>query len=812
MIHLLKNKAGALVVFPAFAGLLLVCLSASAVNPCFPVSSPAVPGTRIQTLVTADFYREDRISLAALLKDEPSLQILRSDGAGSFQLAETIAVPGSALALAAADLNADGWIDLIVTNPSDRSLLLLLRSSEGVCSSNLLPNLSLAPHLLVTGDFNQDQNLDLVMADSSTNRLQVLWGNGVGGFSNVQQFELDSSPSRLIPGDFNGDHQLDLVTLSTDGLHLTVLMSDNTAPLARQRREGIACRPGLAAAADFNRDEKLDLALVSSEGAIVWIMRGNGDGSFRSPLFHALEEAPVAMAVSDLNEDTLPDIALLASSTNSSASPASLLAANLDADALPDLISADGNTEGAFIHLNSPQARHIEISTLTNLVAGTRVATWLIPVDAWGHGIVDFEGTLRLTASDPESTFNTDIALTASDRGVRALSGYFYQPGTHSLEGTDRAHSGGSGSLSGIAVTEGIRFTLFPTNQAVAVGDTAMFQAGVSSPAPVHYQWWQVVSTNLVRNGGFERPVSATNDLPAFWGVAALGGSVVGRDRVNRTEGDYACRLIVDSAGSYGGVAQNILVPGKSHLVRFQARREWASAGLQAYSSYSVPLRQPLSPTWRSYTFYREATNRYFELGRLVHESHNGLMCIDDVQVYQLELLPQANSEKFVFTPTLGGSRVTFVLTASNAMETAFSPLLTLSITRPPEVRLLAPLDWSFCEMAESLEIRADAADPDGTVHAVEFLVDGQIIGDSTTAPYAATWLNPTPGLHLVVAQGAGQSGSRVPLHACPRLCLRFAGSSASQVVPFAQSSWTRHFAHRLHWTTSHHFLLHESS
>jgi hypothetical protein len=70
-----------------------------------------------------------------------------------------------------------------------------------------------------------------------------------------------------------------------------------------------------------------------------------------------------------------------------------------------------------------------------------------------------------------------------------------------------------------------------------------------------------------------------------------------------------------------------------------------------------------------------------------------------------------------------------------------------------PTVQLAAPFDGATYQMPTNVTLLASASDSDGIVQRVEFLADGQKIGQGLAAPFSYVWTNLTPGTHSLVAR-----------------------------------------------------------
>lgn len=71
----------------------------------------------------------------------------------------------------------------------------------------------------------------------------------------------------------------------------------------------------------------------------------------------------------------------------------------------------------------------------------------------------------------------------------------------------------------------------------------------------------------------------------------------------------------------------------------------------------------------------------------------------------------------------------------------------------PPGIILTRPVHDSTMSMPAAVLFEATATDADGTVALVEFLVDGQKVGEDSSAPYAFSWSPPAAGNYAISAR-----------------------------------------------------------
>ncbi|MBL8211574.1 MAG: VCBS repeat-containing protein [Bryobacterales bacterium] len=201
------------------------------------------------------------------------------------------------------DANGDGWPDILSAGDAFGSTLaLFVGLGEGRFAEARLFAVSGGPTAIGLEDVNADGWADLVAATSRAGAVSVFAGVGEGVFG-AEQSVLRGSGSVVHAADFDGDGLTDIVTSSLM-LQLRKGRRDGTfeAPVALARRSGSGFPAWDLAVADFDQDGRLDLV----SGSMVLLNRGNGEFAL-SRLEAGLE--PVYLVAGDWNGDRKPDLA-----------------------------------------------------------------------------------------------------------------------------------------------------------------------------------------------------------------------------------------------------------------------------------------------------------------------------------------------------------------------------------------------------------------------------------------------------------------------------------------------------------------------
>ena len=267
------------------------------------VPSPAGVGA-------ADFNGDGRLDLVTVENNGSVVDILPGKGNGTFGTPTTLTASGGCTSLVVGDFNGDSKKDVAVGCAS--GITVFLSNGDGTFQSGKISNAT-ASLPIAAADVNGDTRLDLLVPGGSQNPvIAVLLGNGDGTFQAARNTPAQPDPLSVAAGDINKDGKLDLAVGNGNFAGVTTLIGNGDGTFQVGGGPAIDA-PEIVSVAegDFNGDGIADFAGVGpfTNGIVDYM--GNGTSLLTGPVYYATSVAPTAMTIVDLNGDKKLDLVVV---------------------------------------------------------------------------------------------------------------------------------------------------------------------------------------------------------------------------------------------------------------------------------------------------------------------------------------------------------------------------------------------------------------------------------------------------------------------------------------------------------------------
>jgi len=194
---------------------------------------------------------------------------LYGDGAGSFAIGESAFVGVEPRCGASADLNGDGFNDVVVADTYGRTISIVASSGprtwEQRAQISLWPG---TPRYLTLGDFDSDGDVDIAALDKLGDQVWFLFNDGQANFTLEQTVEVRGSPHSMSVKDVDGDGDLDFIVVHAASVVQLILYNDGTGHIESVQSINIPGGTTEVKVADFNDDSLFDIVTANVNLAI----------------------------------------------------------------------------------------------------------------------------------------------------------------------------------------------------------------------------------------------------------------------------------------------------------------------------------------------------------------------------------------------------------------------------------------------------------------------------------------------------------------------------------------------------------------
>jgi hypothetical protein len=279
-------------------------------------------------VAAADINGDGNVDLICANGDK-TLTVLTNNGNGVFGSNASYTVTGSPYSVIAADINGDGYVDLIsgcYSFGNNMAMVsILTNNGSGGFGFNATFNLGSSPNnpevALEAADLNGDGWPDLICAIPGSFKLMIYTNTGSGGLVYASSRFVNAYPDSVVAADVDGYSNIQLVCVNFAANTITVLTNNGNCIFNVAYAVGVGSWPYLVTAADINGDGKVDL-ITANVGAspnyvgTLTVLTNNGSGIFSSNANYTVGRGCQWVVPADVNGDGRLDLICANSGTN----------------------------------------------------------------------------------------------------------------------------------------------------------------------------------------------------------------------------------------------------------------------------------------------------------------------------------------------------------------------------------------------------------------------------------------------------------------------------------------------------------------
>ena len=205
--------------------------------PSYAAVPAAAASKDVASLSVGDFNGDNKLDLAVTNPSNDTVSVLLGNGEGTFQAPVTYSTGNSGdhpVAVSAVDVNGDGKLDLAVTNLNAKNVVILLGNGNGTFTAtgpvSATSGAQTGPSAIATGDFNADGKIDLAITNQGNNTVSILFGNGNGVFQSAVEFTTGNFAEGVAAGDFIGNGRLDLAVADHGAGSVSIMLQRPQVP------------------------------------------------------------------------------------------------------------------------------------------------------------------------------------------------------------------------------------------------------------------------------------------------------------------------------------------------------------------------------------------------------------------------------------------------------------------------------------------------------------------------------------------------------------------------------------------------------
>jgi len=217
------------------------------------------------------------------------IAFLRNKGDGTFFDPVTYVTPSTQSRLTLVDVDNNGFVDVLCTNPKTDNISLFYNNKDGTFSEPVSIDTGTYPQRATLADIDKDGWIDLLVSNLNSQNLSIFLNNGDGTFKDPYSYITGIRPREVTASDLNNDGWIDMTVSCHPYLpsanYILIFLNNRDGTFTESGRYGKGKRfVDEAEIVNVNNDEWVDL-IQSDQGVknincIISVFRNIGNGKF----------------------------------------------------------------------------------------------------------------------------------------------------------------------------------------------------------------------------------------------------------------------------------------------------------------------------------------------------------------------------------------------------------------------------------------------------------------------------------------------------------------------------------------------------
>jgi hypothetical protein len=271
-------------------------------------------------LASADIDDDGDVDLVTANVGGNDLTVIFGDGRGGLDVGSMLAAGLQPRGVAIGDLDQDDRLDIAAANLVTDSVGVYLQDpavpGTFFAQTPYPTGLGSRPRAVAVGDLDGDGVADMVAVAEDDETIEVFVGTGAAAFMSAVEYGVGPQPYDVVLADFDGDRALDAAVANLGEGSVSVLLGDGAAGFSAEVRHDVSAAlsgEGARAVAvgDFDGDGEVDLLAASFAANEVSVLVGDGTGGFGPYVPFPVGKGPYALEIADMNVDDLPDMVIV---------------------------------------------------------------------------------------------------------------------------------------------------------------------------------------------------------------------------------------------------------------------------------------------------------------------------------------------------------------------------------------------------------------------------------------------------------------------------------------------------------------------